>query len=57
MIGGGRHDCQQADHGIAITEAENASFLEKRQGEHDFGNDGDTGTNNNITYSLNLWIN
>ena len=29
MIGGGGHDCQQAEHVIAITEAENASFLEK----------------------------
>ena len=54
MIGGGGHDCQLADHGIA----EKASFLEKKkQGEHDFGNDGDTGTTNNNTYSLNLWIN
>ncbi|XP_044169310.1 uncharacterized protein LOC122953450 [Acropora millepora] len=29
MIDGGGHDCQQADHGIAITEAEKASILEK----------------------------
>ena len=56
MIGGGGHYCQQADHGIAITEAENASFLEKRQGENDLGNDRDIGTTNNKTYSLNLWI-
>ena len=33
-------DCQQADHGIAITEAEEASFLETGQGEYDFGNEG-----------------
>ena len=57
MIGGGGHNCQQADHGIAVTEAENASFFEKGQGEHDFGNDGDNGTTNSKTYSLNLWIN
>ena len=57
MIGGGGQDCQQVDHGIAITEAEKASFLEKGQGEHDFGNDGDTGATNNNTYSLNLWMN
>ena len=57
MIGGGGHDCQQADHGIAITEAEEASFLETGQGEHDFGNEGDTGTSNSKNYSLNLWIN
>ena len=56
MIGGGGHYCQQADHGIAITKAEKASFLEKRQGENDLGNDRDTGTTNNKTYSLNLWI-
>ena len=29
VIGGGGHNCQQADHGIAITKAENASFLDK----------------------------
>ena len=50
-------DCQQADHGIAITEAEKASFLEKRQRGHDFGNDGDTGATNNNTYCLNPWMN
>ena len=57
MIGGGGHDCQQADHGIAITEAEEASFVETGQGEHDFGNEGDSGTTNSKNYSLNLWIN
>ena len=57
MIGGGGHDCQQADHGIATTESEKASFLKKGQVENDFGNDRDTGTTNNKTYSLNLWIN
>ena len=57
MIGGGGHNCQQADHGIAITKAENASFFEKGQGELDFGNDGDNATTNSKTYSLNLWIN
>ena len=57
MIGGGGHDCQHADHGIATTEAEKASFLENGQGEHDFDNDRDTGTTNNKIYSLNLWIN
>ena len=57
MIGGGGHDCQQADHGIAVTEAENASFLDKGQGEHDFGKDAYNGTTNSKIYSLNLWIN
>ena len=57
MIGGGGHNCQQADHGIAVTKVENASFFEKGEGEHDFGNDGDNGTANSKNYSLNLWIN
>ena len=57
MIGGGGKDCQGADHGIAITEANQTSFLEKGQGEHDFGSDGDSNATNNKAYSLNLWIN
>ena len=35
--------CHRADHGIAITEANQASFLETGQGEHDFGNEGSPG--------------
>ena len=57
MIGGGGNSCHRAHHGIAITEAEQASFLETGQGEHDFGNEGRSGTANNKAYSLNLWIN
>ena len=57
MIGGGGKDCQRADHGIAITEAGNASFSETGQGEHDFGNEGKPSATNSRTYSLNLWIN
>ncbi|XP_044181052.1 uncharacterized protein LOC114952396 [Acropora millepora] len=57
MIGGGGSSCNRADHGIAITEAEQASFRETGQGEHDFGNYGDAGTANSKAYSLNLWIN
>ncbi|XP_015765172.1 PREDICTED: neurogenic locus notch homolog protein 1-like [Acropora digitifera] len=57
MIGGGGKSCDRADHGIAITEAEEASFRETGQGEHDFGNYGDAGTANSKAYSLNLWIN
>ncbi|XP_074606750.1 uncharacterized protein LOC141859780 [Acropora palmata] len=37
MISGGGKDCQRADHGIAITEADQASFFSGGQGEHDFG--------------------
>ena len=37
MIGGGGKDCQRADHGIGITEADQASFFSGGEGEHDFG--------------------
>ena len=57
MIGGGGNSCNRADHGIAITEAEEASFRETGQGEYDFGNEGSAGTANSKAYSLNLWIN
>ena len=57
MIGGRGKDCQRADHGIAITKANQTSFLETGQGEHDFANDGDSDAANNKAYSLNLWIN
>ena len=55
MIGGGGKDCKRADHGIAITEADEASFFSGKQREHDFG-DG-TASARSKTYSLNLWIN
>ena len=55
MIGGGGKKCKRADHGIAITEANRASFSDRGQGEHDFG-DGKA-TASSMTYSLNLWIN
>ncbi|XP_044171443.1 uncharacterized protein LOC114949387 [Acropora millepora] len=55
MIGGGGKGCQRADHGIAITEADEASFFSGRQREHNFG-DG-TASARSKTYSLNLWIN
>ncbi|XP_015777443.1 PREDICTED: uncharacterized protein LOC107355377 [Acropora digitifera] len=57
MIGGGGKDCQRADHGIAITEANQASFRDTGLGEHDFGNEGSAGRANSKSYSLNLWIN
>ena len=55
MIGGGGKDCQSADHGIGITEADQASFFSGGEGEHDFG-DGWASARSK-TYSLNLWIN
>ena len=57
MIGGGGSSCHRADHGIAITEADQASFRDTGQGEHDFGNEGSASRKNNKAYSLNLWIN
>ena len=59
MIGGGGSACGRADHGVGITEANAASFVEERGGsqtEYDFGNEADTGTAPSQSYSLNLWI-
>ena len=53
MIGGGGKDCKRADHGIGITEANEASFVYAGNSELDFGHDAYTGTQ---SYSLNLWI-
>ena len=58
MIGGGGQECKRADHGIAITEANKASFLDQRgQENYDFGDNGVIGITKNKTYSLNLWVN
>ena len=51
MIGGGGSACSRADHGIGVTEANNANF--DFSPERDFGNDGGSGTS---AYSLNLWV-
>ncbi len=53
MIGGGGNECARADHGIGITEANEAS-LDNGTGENDFGFDG--GSTQSQSYSLNLWI-
>ncbi|XP_074606984.1 uncharacterized protein LOC141859978 [Acropora palmata] len=55
MIGGGGSSCRRADHGIAITEADQASFFSGEEGEYDFGDW--RASSRNKTYSLNLWIN
>ena len=52
MIGGGG-SCSRADHGIGITEANEASFVYGASGETDFGSNGGSGTG---AYSLNLWV-
>ena len=54
MIGGGGDAGSRADHGIGITEANQASFLETGQGENDFGYPADASSTQ--SYSLNLWI-
>lgn len=54
MIGGGGYGCDGADHGIGITEASGASFVNGDY-EDDFGFDGDDGVNNN-SYALNLFV-
>ena len=58
MIGGGGSYCNRADHGIGITETNDASFVELGGGEseYDFGYDADTSDSPSQSYSLNLWI-
>ena len=60
MIGGGGSSCHRADHGIGITEQDQASFVEESsyETEYDFGNDAlnERGqTQPSRSYSLNLW--
>ncbi|KAL9962302.1 hypothetical protein ACROYT_G031390 [Oculina patagonica] len=59
MIGGGGKNCSRADHGIGITETDEASFVVSSQPEHDFGYQPGQGTQTVSTasksYSLNLW--
>lgn len=53
MIGGGGNSCKRADHGIGITEENDAKF-----GNVNWSCVGDFGDNCNLptSYSLNLWI-
>ena len=51
MIGGGGNSCDRADHGIGVTEADEARFTTGYRHE-DFGDD----SNGPSGYSLNLWI-
>ena len=53
MIGGGGSNCSRADHGIGITEANEASFDDARTDEGDFG---DRIGSHTKLYSLNLWV-
>ena len=57
--GGGTTSCTRADHGIGITEADRASFVEDLGGsstQYDFGYNAITGNVPSQSYSLNLWI-
>ena len=59
MIGGGGKTCERADHGIGITETDDASFVESGDGqgtEYDFGYNADTNAALSQSYSLNLWV-
>ncbi|XP_068679018.1 uncharacterized protein [Montipora foliosa] len=55
MIGGGGATCNRADHGIGITEANQASFVATPP-EHDFGNRAEGTRAPAKSYSLNLWL-
>ena len=63
MIGGGGGACRRADHGIGITEAGKASFIDddssgryKNNVEYDFGYDAGVISTPSQSYSLNLWV-
>jgi len=55
MIGGGGANCGRADHGIGVTEANEAQFGPFDGGDNsaDFGNDAQQFTS---SYSLNMWV-
>ena len=57
--GGGDSSCSRTDHGIGITETNDASFVEEGnsyESEYDFGYDALTKNTPSKYYSLNLWI-
>ena len=54
MIGGGGKDCERADHGIAITEADLPKFDSLNNIGYDFGNEANRVQT--TSYALNLWI-
>ena len=53
MIGGGGNGCKRADHGIGITEENEAKFG-GGEAHYDFGYD--AGFSPTSAYSLNLWV-
>ena len=61
MIGGGGSSCGRADHGIGITEEENAKFRENYGDSLDFGYEPGHGSSyvqsdTEKSYALNLWV-
>lgn len=58
MIGGGGKGCNRADHGIGITEEDEAKFGNSNSPAYDFFDFGNNVNTGGITsnYSLNLWI-
>ena len=54
MIGGGGSGCDRADHGIGITEENEAKFGSGTLPEYDFGYSADDSQTSR--YSLNLWV-
>ena len=59
MIGGGGANCSRADHGIGVTEANQASFdhyAHQDGTEYDFGNSSRTYHPPSSSYSLNIWV-
>ena len=58
MIGGGGKSCARADHGIGITETNEASFVSPggSQREDDFGYGAGSSNAKGQSYSLNLWV-
>lgn len=55
MIGSGGSDCGRADHGIGITEADQAGFGEHRAGGSTLADFGDH-TVAHSSYGLNMWV-
>ena len=53
MIGGGGNNCARADHGIGITEENDAKFGGNSE-KVDFGGNADA--NQLLNYALNLWV-
>ncbi len=53
MIGGGGSHCSRADHGIGVTEENEAKFGDDHP-HSDFDSDGNN--NGPTAYSLNLWV-